>query len=82
MRFLKKMSKISAGIQGYETKREDIRPDEPSIQDQLDAAKAEIRELKAQVESLKIYKFGLERFSGDIDSITFYTEGFQVINIF
>lgn len=54
-------------------KREDIHPDEPNVQEQLDAARAEIRQLKAQVETLKLYKFDLERFSRDNDSIKLYT---------
>ena len=36
-------------------------------------ARAEIRDLRSQVEALKICKFGLERFSTDNDSIKFYT---------
>ncbi|CAH3177903.1 unnamed protein product [Porites evermanni] len=54
-------------------KREDIHPDEPNVKEQLDAARAEIRHLKAQVEALKLYKFSLERFSMDNDSIKFCT---------
>ena len=57
-------------------KREDIHPDEPNVEEQFDAARAEIKQLKAQVEALKLYKFGLERFSRDNDSIKFYT-GFE-----
>lgn len=60
-------------LETEEAEREGTHPDEPSVQDQLNAARAEIRELKAQVEALKLYKFGLESFSGDNDSIKFYT---------
>ena len=47
--------------------------EEPNIKEQLLMARAEIRDLRSQVEALKICKFGLERFSTDNDSIKFYT---------
>ena len=42
-------------------------------------ARAEIRDLRCQVEALKLCKFGLERFSTDNESIKFYT-GFPSYN--
>ena len=47
--------------------------EEPNIKEQLLMARAEIRDLRSQVEALKFCKFGLERFSTDNDSIKFYT---------
>lgn len=47
--------------------------EEPNIKEQLLMARAEIRDLRSQVEALKICKFGLEQFSTDNDSIKFYT---------
>lgn len=74
---LLKRSESESGSSDCQTekkaKREDIHPDEPNVEEQLDAARAEIRQLKAQVEALKLHKFGLERFSRDNDSIKFYT---------
>ena len=44
-----------------------------SLQQELDTSKSQIESLRAEVEALKMYKFGIERFSTDDASIKFYT---------
>jgi hypothetical protein len=44
-----------------------------SVEDQLDAARNRILELESQLATMRIERFGLERFSTDVEKIRFYT---------
>lgn len=52
---------------------EEKKKADETLEHELKAAKLEIEALREQIKSLKIYKFGVERFINDDANIKFYT---------